>query len=138
MKRADAIESGRLALTDDATDLLADQILLLSLTSAPVRHHRFHRERRWTFDFAWPLLQIAVEVESCTAGVKNAAQYRNHLEKFNTAALLGYRVFRFSPHDVRQGRAIAFLCEALAPNRNQETQADGIDAGTDSPARTPL
>jgi hypothetical protein len=29
----------------------------------PVREHRFHDSRRWRFDFCWPDLKLAVEIE---------------------------------------------------------------------------
>lgn len=162
MKRSDAIETGRLALTDEATDLLAcdiaGEVEMSAIRAAageptiaelPIRSLRFDQERRWRFDFAWPARMIAAEVESSTAAQKSAALYRNELEKYNTAALLGWRVFRFSPQDVKKGRALELLRLALnplvisqvvlAPNRNEEKNADGTDAGTtDGPARPPL
>lgn len=40
-----------------ALDLRAEKV------AGWVREHRFHPARRWRFDFAWPELLFAVEVE---------------------------------------------------------------------------
>ena len=56
--------------------------------------------RRWRFDFAWPDLKIAVEIEGMTyTGVgyhQNPEDYGKDCEKYNTAAFLGWKVFRFT------------------------------------------
>ncbi len=43
-------------------DLLERHIKRTGLPK-PAREYRFHRERRWRFDFAWPDYKVAVEVE---------------------------------------------------------------------------
>lgn len=153
MKRSAAIESGRLALSLPAADLLASDIageLEMSAMRAaageptiadpPARFFRFDHHRRWHFDFAWPSHKIAAEVEPGATIARSAALYRNELEKYNAAALHGWRVFRFTPRDVKEGRAMEMLRLALAPasvpNRNQETHADGNYAGQSSDCPT--
>jgi very-short-patch-repair endonuclease len=64
----------------------------------PVAEHRFAPPRRWRFDFAWPDQMVAVEVD----GGQWAAQGGRHArdtdrEKMNAAAVMGWRVLRFSP-----------------------------------------
>ena len=34
----------------------------------PQREYRFHPERKWRFDFAWPERRFAVEIEGITPG----------------------------------------------------------------------
>lgn len=82
----------------------------------PVREYRFDAVRHWRFDFAWPDIKLAVEVEG---GTWNAGRhtrglgYEADLEKYNAAALSGWRVLRFSGGQVRDGRAIKVITEAL-------------------------
>jgi very-short-patch-repair endonuclease len=63
-----------------------------------VQEHRFS-ERKWRFDFAWPAKALAVELEggSWVRGRHNRPQgFENDCEKYNAAALLGWRVLRFT------------------------------------------
>ena len=66
----------------------------------PVQQHMFARathNRRWMFDFAWPRIKLAVEIDGGQwaphGGRHNTDGDR---EKLNVAALLGWRVMRFS------------------------------------------
>ena len=78
----------------------------------PVREYRFHPTRRWRFDFAWPGEQIAGEVEGGTwkYGRHNRAEgFAKDCEKYNAAALLGWRVFRFTREMIEGGQAFDTL-----------------------------
>lgn len=81
---------------------------------AIVREYVFHEERRWRFDWAIPAVHLACEVEG---GIWSNGRhirgkgYQNDLEKYNSAIVLGWNVFRFSTEDVLQGRARKFLLE---------------------------
>lgn len=85
---------------------------------APVREHRFAApERQWRFDFAWPDLGIAAEVEGGThVGGRHTrgTGFAADCEKYNAAALRGWRVFRFTGDMVRNGMAIDVIEEAIA------------------------
>ena len=77
----------------------------------------FAQPRRWRFDFAWPREHLAVEVEG---GVwirghhSSGAGFAADCEKYNEAALLGWRVLRVTPEMVLDGRALAWIERALA------------------------
>jgi very-short-patch-repair endonuclease len=90
-------------------EMLAQHILAAGL-SQPTREFRFHPVRRWRFDFAWPDLQIAVEVEGVMPGGGGRHQrflgYEADLEKYNSATYEGWRVLRFTGRMVQDGRAI--------------------------------
>ena len=86
----------------------------------PVTEHPFarHLGRRWRFDFAWPDLMLAVEVDGGawvpgggrhTRGAGFAADH----DKMNRAMLLGWRVLRFTSRHIADGSALADLAEAL-------------------------
>lgn len=91
-------------------------LLLLQLRSNdipnPEREYRFHATRKWRFDFAWPDSKVAVEIDGggFTFGGGKHMQPRD-LEKLNTAASLGWKVYRFTPEMIRKSQAIKFLLE---------------------------
>lgn len=83
----------------------------------PVREYRFAPDRKWRFDFAWPDEKLAVEVEGGVwSGGRHTrgAGFLKDAEKYNRAALMGWRVLRFDTAQVRDGTAIAAVREALA------------------------
>lgn len=112
MKRAAAIESGRIIRRrDPAVTDLANQITDAIDTGAiagafPMVRYPFYRANGWFFDFAWPLQMIAVDIGKHTLFTRQ--------EKWDFAGNAGWRVFRFSPKEVRDGQAIAILARALA------------------------
>ena len=65
--------------------------------AAPVSQYQFHPERKWAFDFAWPSHRLAVEIDGGqwlrSGGRHNRDSDR---EKLNAAAILGWRVLRYS------------------------------------------
>ena len=66
----------------------------------PVTEHRFHPERKWRFDYAWPDAKVALEVEGgvWTGGrLTSSAGFLKDMEKYNAAARLGWRVLRCTP-----------------------------------------
>lgn len=93
----------------DPERALAFQIRAVGLRE-PVAEYPFALPRRWRFDFAWPELRLAVEIEGGTwTGGRHVrgSGYERDLEKYNAAALLGYTVLRVTPAMVEDGRAIA-------------------------------
>lgn len=65
---------------------------------APVREYRFHPERRWRFDAAWPSIKLAVEIDG-RGRHQTVVGARNDCEKANEAIRLGWRVLRFPAVD---------------------------------------
>ncbi len=83
---------------------------------SPVREWSFAKPRRWRFDFAFPKEKLAVEIEGGTwiQGRHNrGSSIEKDLVKYNTAALLGWTVLRFTPAMVKSGAAINLVLEAL-------------------------
>ena len=79
---------------------------------------KFCTTRRWKFDFAYvtPTKKIAIEIEggAWISGRHNrGAGFIADMEKYNHAALLGWRVLRFTPQQVLNGSAIAFIERVL-------------------------
>ncbi len=70
------------------------------------REYRFHDKRRWRFDAAIPELMLAFECEGGTwTGGRHVHPigYEKDLEKYNTALMLGWAVYRFVPRMLNQG-----------------------------------
>jgi very-short-patch-repair endonuclease len=101
-------------------DALAFQMKMAGLPM-PEREWRFHPTRKWRFDFAWPGDKLAVEVEGgiwlSAKGKKGrhntGAGIEADMEKYNAAALLGWRVLRVSPGHIRSGEALQWIGKAL-------------------------
>jgi very-short-patch-repair endonuclease len=67
---------------------------------APVAEHKFEPMRRWRFDYAWPEVKIALEVEGgiYTGGRHTSSSgFVKDMAKYNRAAVLGWRVLRIEP-----------------------------------------
>lgn len=71
---------------------------------APEAEYRFDPIRKWRFDFAWPKLMIAIEVEGLNprgySGHTTVQGYVKDMEKYNAATVLGWRVLRYQPRDL--------------------------------------
>ncbi|MBE4575617.1 hypothetical protein BOO29_10945 [Vibrio navarrensis] len=97
------------------------EVLLLSHIRAvklatPEAEFRFHKTRRWRFDFAYPAQRVAIEVEGGTWANGRHTRgkgYAADCEKYNVAALEGWRVLRFTGDMIKSGDAITMIEEAL-------------------------
>jgi len=99
-----------------AEDLLAWQMDQVGIHY--LRQHRFCPGRQWRFDFA--LLErrqdVAVEVEGgvwCGGRHVRGKGFEADMEKYNAAALLGWRLLRFSPSMVESGEALKVIEKVL-------------------------
>jgi very-short-patch-repair endonuclease len=82
----------------------------------PVREHRFHSKRRWKFDFAWPELKLAAEVEGGTwTGGRHTrgGGFEKDCEKYNSATALGWKVYRFTSGMISNGSAVLAIENAI-------------------------
>jgi very-short-patch-repair endonuclease len=84
-----------------------------------IAHEREYRfcDRRWRFDFAMPERKVAVEIEGGVfvqgRHTRGAGAIKD-MEKYNRAALDGWRVLRFPPDKVKSGQAIDMVREVMA------------------------
>lgn len=81
-----------------------------------IREHKFHPDRRWRFDFAFPHkdIMLAIECEGGTrkqtgggysAGHGHPDRFESDCEKYNEAAISGWRVLRFTAGMIDDARA---------------------------------
>ena len=79
---------------------------------APVEEYRFHALRKWRFDFAWPELMLAVEIdggEYIQGRHFTPKGVATDLEKMLAADRQGWTVLHYLGSDVKSGHAIADL-----------------------------
>ena len=95
-----------------------DRLCQVAGLPKPEAEWRFHPTRRWRFDWAFPdeKHKLAIEVDG---GIFVAGRHTRgagvlkDMEKLNAAAILGWRVLRFTPQQVKTGEALAVIAEAL-------------------------
>ena len=88
------------------------QVCAQTLGVECVREYRFYKGRMWRFDYAIPSHKIAVEVEGgvWTRGRHVRPQgFLGDIDKYNTAALLGWRVFRTTPDKLLSDSTIGLI-----------------------------
>lgn len=81
-----------------------------------VKEFKFHPKRRWRFDYAIPEHRIALEVEGgvWTGGRHTRPQgFLGDIEKYNTATLMGWRVFRTTPDDLYKKKTLDLMKSAI-------------------------
>lgn len=82
----------------------------------PVAEYRFHKTRRWRFDYAWPDYKVALEIEG---GVYTRGRHTRpsgflgDMEKYNAAACAGWTVIRCTPDGLTSAATLAMLREVL-------------------------
>lgn len=78
----------------------------------------FHPKRKWRFDFALPCCKIAIEIQGggWGAGHSRGDVSANDREKFNAAAMLGWRIIYFIPEDIDKNRFLTILREFFYNN----------------------
>lgn len=120
------------SLRSDAEVAFMWQVKHTTDIADPLPAHQFDLVRKWKFDFAWPDVHIAVEIEggiwrgrgrgSQTSANTGGAHSHplnilRDIEKYNAAARAGWRIIRFTPDMVKKGEAIAFLATVGLPKK---------------------
>lgn len=84
------------------------KLALRALGIAPeMDEYRFHPQRQWRFDLAWPSLMIAVEIDGgewLSRGGRAVGRHAHaaDYEKLNEATIMGWRILRFTGSQVDQ------------------------------------
>lgn len=82
----------------------------------PTPEFRFHPTRKWRYDWAWPDKKVALEVEGGTwiNGRHNRGSgFVRDMEKYNAAAVAGWRVLKCVPKDLCTIKNVQMVKEAL-------------------------
>lgn len=102
-------------ITPPATDVFT-QICAKEMGVECVKEYRFYKSRQWRFDYALPLYKIALEVEG---GVWTQGRhvrpvgFLGDMNKYNTATLLGWRVFRTTPSKLLSQNTLKLIKNAI-------------------------
>ena len=87
------------------------------LNVACEKEFKFHPVRKWRFDYAIPEHKIALEVEGgvWTGGRHTSPKgFLGDIEKYNTATLMGWRVFRTTPDELYRKKTIDLIKTAIS------------------------
>lgn len=103
----------------------------------PEREYRFHepgvvfeKKRQWRFDFAWPDLKLAIEIDGGVfrpmSGHRSPLGITTDRTKDSVAQLQGWQVHRFTELHFREGTVEPIMDAALAYclERRKATQCD--------------
>ena len=102
--------------------LLLEQIHQANLPE-PEQQVKLIPKRRYRFDFAYPRLMVAIEVDGGTwmqtnrgrsAGHAHPSRITHDNEKRNLARLEGWRVFQFDTTAINDGSALKMIRELVA------------------------
>lgn len=77
--------------------------IMFSGFGRPEREYRFHPVRKWRFDFAFPDHKIAIECEGAvwvSGRHTRGAGFIKDSEKYNEAAIMGWRVLKYTTNTV--------------------------------------
>jgi very-short-patch-repair endonuclease len=87
------------------------------LLPSAIVEYRFAPPRLWRFDFAWPEMKLACEVEGSVWAQgrhTRGSGFSDDAVKYNTAALLGWTVLRYTTEMCIDGTAIDELITVIA------------------------
>ena len=99
----------------DAEAALAWQLHAAGIPE-PVREYRFHPDRKWRADFAWPDRMLLLEVDGgAWIGGRHTSGsgFEADARKVSEAAALGWRVLRCTPRMVETGECLGLVERAL-------------------------
>lgn len=111
-KKAKRPQGGKSQKTTDLFTVLCQSDLHVEC----VKEFKFHPSRRWRFDYAIPEHKIAVEVEGgvWTGGRHTRPQgFLGDIVKYNTATLMGWRVFRTTPTELVRTATLKMIKQAI-------------------------
>lgn len=83
---------------------------------APVLEFRFHPDRKFQFDFAWPDHKVALEIEGgiWTRGAHGRGSgIKRDMEKYNLAASNGWFVLRCVPDELCMAETVQMVQDTI-------------------------
>lgn len=111
-----AQKKGKITAPQDTCDMFT-RLCYSQFGVECVKEYRFYKTRKWRFDYALPLYKIALEVEGgvWTQGRHVRPEgFLGDIEKYNTATLLGWRVFRTTPNKLLSNSTLLLLKNAIS------------------------
>lgn len=87
--------------------------------------YKFHPKRNWHIDIVLKCCKFAIEIEGgATAGPghRNIGKFLKDIEKYNEAAILGWRIMRIRPVETRNDKILDKIREYLYNNPCQHSR----------------
>lgn len=107
---------------DSAIEALFAIQLRIEKAPAHERNYRFMPGRKLEFDFCWPDIRAAVEVQGMVHRIKG--RFQADIEKRALAILAGWKVLEVDGQSIRDGRAIGWAMQLLSRHQtNKEFHA---------------
>lgn len=122
MKTMSADEAMRYLIQESMVDIFVE-FCKKQLGEAPAKEYVFHPVRKWRFDYAFPGAKIALEVEG---GVYTGGRhirpkgFLGDVDKYNAAAVMGWRVLRVVPDRLRTFATIEMIKNAIYNGKEQQ------------------
>jgi hypothetical protein len=87
------------------------------LHACPARQYKILKDRKLSWDFAWPECKVCVEIQGgqfmAKSGHTNIASQNRDAEKLRLASAAGWRQLNFTSDDVKHERGFEELAKAL-------------------------
>ena len=121
MKTMTADEAMRYLIQESMVDIFVE-FCKKQLGVVPAKEYIFHPVRKWRFDYAFPGAKIALEVEG---GVYTGGRhirpkgFLGDVDKYNAAAVMGWRVLRVVPDRLRTFATIEMIKDAMNNGKEQ-------------------
>ncbi len=97
-------------------ELVFYQLLKNDGIELPIKEFQFHKTRKWRFDYAYPNLKIAIEVEggAFTQGRHTRGKgFIEDMKKYNEATLSGWTLIRIIPDQLMSYETIKLIKRAF-------------------------
>jgi hypothetical protein len=98
----------------------------------PEIEYRFHPDRKWRFDFAWPEQRVYLEVQGgiwISGGHSRGAGMKRDWEKFNAATVLGWRPIFVEPKLLATQDLVGIIGTALTTGCSRKDSPPPATAG---------
>ena len=82
-----------------------------------VKEYRFHPTRKWRFDYAFPSIRVAIEIDGgvwINGRHNRPSGFLGDMEKFNAAATLGWVVLKFTPQEQYSQKTLELITQTIA------------------------
>ncbi len=82
-----------------------------------VKEYRFHSTRKWRFDYAFPSIRVAIEIDGgiwINGRHTRPSGFLGDMEKFNAAATLGWVVLKFTPQEQYSHKTLELITQTIA------------------------
>ena len=117
------VKKARAKAAREKLELLLLQHIRAAGLIEPERQYKFDATRKWRADFAWPGLDLLVEVDGGTwSGGRHTrgAGYEADCEKLNAAVMHRLYVLRFTGGLIKSGHAITTIAKLVPSKRDCE------------------